>query len=111
MPGAAVHAQAQQTGKAYRIGFLRAGQPPKPRAEAFQHGLRELGYVDGQNVVVEFRFSDGSVEQLPRLVEELVRLKVDVILASGASPFLAAKKATASMPIVFVGVISPVELD
>ncbi len=110
LPGAAVHAQERQAGKAYRIGFLRAGQPPKPWAEAFQQGLHELGYVDGQNVVVDFRFSDGSVEQLPRLVEELVRLKVDVILTSGASPPLAAKKATASMPIVFVGVISPVEL-
>jgi len=103
-------AGAQQTGKVYRIGFLRAGQPPKPWVEAFQQGLRERGYVDGQNVVVEFRFTDGSVDQLPRLAEELVRLKVDVILASAAPPALAAKKATTSVPIVFVNVFDPVEL-
>src|ERR1700730_3394824 len=96
----AAEAQAQKAGKVYRIGFLRAGQPPKPWVEAFQQGLRERGYVDGQNVVVEFRFTDGSFDQLPRLAEELVRLKVDVILASGAPPALAAKKATTSVPIV-----------
>jgi putative tryptophan/tyrosine transport system substrate-binding protein len=103
-------AQAQKVGKVYRIGFLRAGQPPKPWVEAFQQGLRERGYVDGQNVVVEFRFTDGSFDQLPRLAEELVRLKVDVILASAAPPALAAKKATTSVPIVFVNVFDPVEL-
>jgi putative ABC transport system substrate-binding protein len=106
----AAEAQEQKAGKVYRIGFLRAGQPPKPWVEAFQQGLRERGYVDGQNVVVEFRFSDGSFDQLPRLAEELVRLKVDVILASAAPPALAAKKATTSVPIVFVNVFDPVEL-
>jgi len=106
----AAHAQEQKAGKVYRIGFLRAGQPPKPWVEAFQQGLRERGYVDGQNVVVEFRFTDGSFNQLPRLAEELVRLKVDVILASAAPPALAAKKATTSVPIVFVNVFDPVEL-
>jgi len=106
----AAEAQEQKAGKVYRIGFLRAGQPPKPWVEAFQQGLRERGYVDGQNVVLEFRFTDGSFDQLPRLAEELGRLKVDVILASGAPPALAAKKATTSVPIVFVGVFDPVEL-
>ena len=105
----AAHAQEQKAGKVYRIGFPRAGQPPKPWVEAFQQGLRERGYVDGQNVVVEFRFTDGGVNQLPRLAEELVRLKVDVILASAAPPALAAKKATTSVPIVFVNVFDPVE--
>src|ERR1700704_3501797 len=95
-------AEAQPAGKVYRIGFLRAGKPPKTWVEAFQQGLRERGYVDGQNVVVEFRFTDGSVDHLPQLAEELVRLKVDVILASTAPSALAAKKATASVPIVFV---------
>jgi ABC transporter substrate binding protein len=106
----AAEAQEQKARKVYRIGFLRAGQAPKPWVEAFQQGLRERGYVDGQNVVVEFRFTDGSVDQLPRLAEELVRLKVDVILASAAPPALAAKKATTSVPIVFVNVFDPVEL-
>ena len=72
-------AQAQKPTKVYRIGFLRAGSPPKIWVEAFQQGLRERGYVDGQNVVIEFRFTDGSHDQLPQLAEELVRSKVDVI--------------------------------
>jgi putative ABC transport system substrate-binding protein len=110
VPGAAAHAQEHQVGKAYRIGFLRAGQPPKAWVEAFQQGLRERGYVYGQNVVVEFRFTDGSLEQLPRLADELVRLKVDVIFASGGPPALAAQKASTSVPIVFAGVTSPVEI-
>jgi putative ABC transport system substrate-binding protein len=92
------------------IGFLRSGEPPKSWVEAFQLGLRERGYVDGQNVVVKFMFTDDSVDQLPPLVEELLRLKVDVILASAAPPALAAKKATTSVPIVFVGVTYPVEI-
>ncbi len=103
--GAAAHAQA---GKVHRIGFLRDGQPPQGYVEAFQQGLREWGYVDGRNVVIEFRI--GSVDQLPQLAEELVRLKVDVIVASAAPSALAAKKATTSVPIVFVNVFDPVEL-
>jgi putative ABC transport system substrate-binding protein len=106
----AARAQQPQEKKVYRIGFLRAGQPPKTWVEAFQQGLRERGYVDGQNVVVDFRFTDGSVDQLPRLAEELVRSKVDVIVASAAPPAVAAKKVTTSVPIVFVGVADPVEL-
>jgi putative ABC transport system substrate-binding protein len=101
--------EAQQAGKVYRIGFLRAGQPPETYVDGFQQGLRERGY-DGRNVVVEFRATDGSFDQLPRLVEELVRLKVDVILASAAPAALAAQGATSSLPIVFVGVVDPVEL-
>ena len=102
-------AYAQQPPKLPTIGFLRAGQPPKSWVEAFQQGLREREYFDGQNVVVEFRLTDGSVDQLPRLAEELVRLKVDVILASAAPSAIAAKKATTSVPIVFVG-SSPVAI-
>jgi putative ABC transport system substrate-binding protein len=103
-------AEGQQAGKVYRIGFLRSGQPPESYLGNFQQGLRELGYVYGQNVVVEVRATDGTVDQLPRLTEELLRLKVDVILASAAPAALAAKRATTSVPIVFVGVVDPVEL-
>ena len=110
LPGTVAHAQEHQTGKVYRIGFLRAGPPPTMWVEAFQQGLRERGYVDGQNVLVAFRFTDGSVDPLPQLAEELVRLKVDVILASAGPPALAAQKATSSVPIVFVSVVDPVEL-
>ena len=108
LPGAAAHAQERQAGKVYRIGFLRAGPLPKTWGEAFLQGLRERGYVEGQNVVVEFRITDGGVDQLPRFAEELVRLKVDVILASSSPPALAAKKATTSVPVVFVNVTDPV---
>src|SRR6266436_7440716 len=66
-------AQESQARKIYRIGFLRAGQPPTAWVEAFQQGLRELGYVAGKNVVIEFRFTDGGLDQLPQLVGELVR--------------------------------------
>ena len=103
-------AEAQQTGKVYRIGFLRAGQPPETYIEGFRHGLGEWGHVDGRDVVVEFRATDGSLDQLPQLAEELVRLKVDIIVASAAPAALAVKRATATVPIVFVGVIDPVEL-
>ena len=102
--------EAQQAGKVYRIGFLRAGQPPETYLEGFQQGLQERGYVYGQNVVVELRATDGSFDQLPRFAEELVRLKVDVILASAAPAALAVRKLTTSVPIVFVGVVDPVEL-
>ena len=104
-----IAARAQQPAMPV-IGFLRAGEPPKTFVEAFQQGLRELGHVDGQNVVVKFMLTDDSIDQLPQLVEELLRLKVDVILASAAQPALAAKKATTSVPIVFVGVTYPVEI-
>ena len=101
-------AEAQPAGKVWRIGFLRAGPPPKMWVEAFQEGLRERGYVDGQNVLVVFRFTDGSVDRLPQLAEELVRLKVDVILASSGTAARAAKGATVSTPIVFVNAYDPV---
>ena len=112
VPGPVADAQAQQqpAGKVYRIGFLRQGQPPKAWVEALQQGLRERGYVEGRNVVWEFRSTDGSLDQLPQFAEELVRLKVDVILASAASAAMAAKGATTSVPIVFAGVYNPVEI-
>jgi len=102
--------EAQQPGKVYRIGFLRGGQPPTVWVDGFQQGLRERGYVDGQNVVIEFRFTDGRVDRLTRLAEDLLRSEVDVIVASAAPAALAAKKATTSVPIVFVAVNDPVGL-
>ena len=102
-------ARAQQAAMPV-IGFLRAGTPPKSWVDTFHQGLRDRGYIDGKNVVVEFRFSDGSVDELPQLAEELVRLKADVILASAAHAALAAKNATTRVPIVFAGVTHPVEI-
>ena len=92
------------------IGFLRAGQPPKTWVEAFQQGLQERGYTVGQNVIVEFRFTDGGLDQLPRLAEELLLLKVHLIVASGTSAAIAARKATTAVPIVFASVTHPVEI-
>jgi putative tryptophan/tyrosine transport system substrate-binding protein len=101
-------AEAQQTAKVYRVGFLRAGEPLKLWLDEFREGLRELGYVEGQNVVIELRI--GTLDELPRLAEELVRSKVDVILASASSAGIAAKKATTSIPIVFTSLSHPVEI-
>src|SRR5262245_32102645 len=107
---APVQAQGPRAVKIYRIRFLRAGDPPAGYLEGFQQGLQEGGYVLGQNVVVERRTTDGSVDQLPMLAEELLRSKVDVILASAAPSAQIAKNATTSVPIVFVGVVDPVGL-
>ena len=85
------HAQHQPAGKVYRIGFLSQGQPPKAFLEALQQGLRERGYAEGRNLVWEFRSTDGSLDQLPQFAEDLVRLKVDVILARSSSGASAAK--------------------
>ena len=101
-------ARAQQAGKVYRIGFLRAGQPPKAWVDAFKNGLQEQGFIVGQNVLLEFKL--GNTDQLPQLAEELVRLNVDVILASASSAAMAAKRVTTSIPIVMAAVYSPVEV-
>src|SRR5215470_16453376 len=103
-------AQQQPAAKVYRIGFLRSGQPPESYIAGLQQGLREQGYVPGQNVVVELRATDGSVDQLPRLAEELMRSRVDVLVAAAAPAALAIKRTTVSVPVIFVGVIDPVEL-
>src|SRR5262245_1628781 len=102
--------QQPQEGKVYRIGWLRAGQPTQAWVDALEQGLRDRGYVDGQNVLMEFRFTDGSIDQLPQFAAELLRSKVDIILASGAPAALAAKKTTTSVPILMTSVFDPVEL-
>jgi putative ABC transport system substrate-binding protein len=110
LSAAAAQGQDREGDKVYRIGFLRAGTSPRTWVEALQEGLRKRGYVEGQNLVVEFRFTDGSVDQLPQRAEELVRSKVDVILASSSPAAVATKKATTSLPIVFVNVFDPIEI-
>jgi putative ABC transport system substrate-binding protein len=102
--------EAQPVGKGYCIGFLSAGPPPGEFVEAFQQGLGARGYIDGRNVVIEYRSTDGSFDELSRLAAELVRLNVDVILASGAPAAFAARSATTKVPIVFVHVYDPVEI-
>jgi putative ABC transport system substrate-binding protein len=109
-PAGVAHAQQQPAGTVYRIGVLSQGQPPKAYIEALQQGLRERGYAQGRNLIWELRATDGSLDQLSHLAEELVRLKVDVILARASSGAMAAKKATTSIPVVFFAVYAPVEI-
>src|SRR5262245_26658180 len=87
-------AQPQPAGKVYRIGFLSQGQMPKVSFEALQEGLRERGYIEGRNLVWELRQTDGSLDQFPQFAEELVRSKVDLIVARSSSGASAAKRAT-----------------
>ncbi len=102
-------AEAQQAGKVYRIGFLRTGSGSpitSPFGIAFRQRLREFGYVEGQNLVIEYRSKEGKRERRPEMAAELVRLKVDVIVTQGGSPRLirAAQGATRTIPIVMTGV-------
>jgi putative ABC transport system substrate-binding protein len=106
----AAEAQEQKAGKVYRIGLLSQGQLPRAFFEALQQGLRERGYAEGRNLVWELRATDGSLDQLSQFAEELVRLKVDVIVARSSSGAMPAKRATTSIPIVFVSVYAPVEI-
>ena len=98
----AMIAEAQQPTKVPRIGFLNA--PPTAsipaRIEAFRQGLSELGYVEGKNIVIEYRSAEGKAEHVPDLAAELVRLKVDIIVSSGPTSTHRAKKATSTIPIV-----------
>ena len=95
-------ADAQRPGHVPRIGWLALASPPLIELEGLRLGLRELGYVEGQNIVIEDRYAEGKSERLPDLVAELVRLKVDVLLAAGGAPTRAAKQGTTTTPIVSV---------
>lgn len=109
-PGGDAHAQQPPAARVYRIGFLSQGQPPKAYMEAVKQGFREWDTSRGRNLVLELRSTDGSLEPLSQFADELVRLKVDVILARASSGALAAKRATTSIPIVFFAVYAPVEI-
>src|SRR5229473_5855397 len=97
-------AEAQQKGKMPRVGFLDPHTPSiaAPFHDAFRRRLRELGYVEGQNIAIEYRFAEGQTERLPELAAELVHGDVDVIVA-GATGVRAAQRATTAIPIVMVG--------
>lgn len=104
-------ARAQQTGQVWRIGYLSLTSDTesyKPWLAAAVDGLRELGYVDGKNIVIERRYAAGQVERLSTLAAELVRLKVDVLVSAPAGSALAARSATRTIPIVFIGEPDPV---
>jgi putative ABC transport system substrate-binding protein len=102
-------ADAQRPGKIPRIGVLMPGRPPSLLLDAFRRGLRELGYVEGQTISIEYRWAEGKVDRLPSLAAELVGLKVDVIVTGGGVPGVhAAKRATDTIPIVFTNAADPV---
>src|SRR5262245_18925200 len=105
-------AQAQQAGKLYRIGLLSGGSPERntPQIEAFLKSLHDMGWVDGQNVIIEWRSAEASTDRLAALATELVQLKVDVIVTVASTPAtVAAKRATTTIPIVMVAVGAPLE--
>src|SRR5262249_1443887 len=105
-------AEAQPTGMVYRMGMIWMPSPPSPAFvrmwDAFSDGLRQLGYVEGKNILIERRYSEGQAERYPRLAAELVGLKVDLIMVITTPAALAAKAATGTIPILFVTAIDPV---
>jgi putative tryptophan/tyrosine transport system substrate-binding protein len=99
---------AQSSSRPARIGVLRPGSPPDPLVEDLRQGLRDLGYVEGRNIILEYRYADGDLDRLPALAAELVQLKVDLITAWSTPAVLAAKSESSTIPIVFGGVGEPV---
>jgi putative ABC transport system substrate-binding protein len=103
-------AEAQQAKKVFRIGYLMPGNPntESTDSEAIRLALRELGYIEGQNIAFEYRYADGKRDRFPELAAELVRLKVDIILVDGGNnPARALKNATNTIPIVMMGGSGP----
>ena len=104
-------ARAQQPTKISRIGILTSGNPTNrhtPAAKAFHQALRELGYVEGKDILIEYRFAVGRFQALSESAEELVRLNVDVIVTTATDATLAAQRATRTIPIVMGGIGDPV---
>jgi putative ABC transport system substrate-binding protein len=104
---APVAASAQQAGKVWRIGLVRGAPAPAAEIDALRQSLRELGYVEGQNLSIELRWADGNEDRLPSLVADLISSRVDVIVASAPAATRAAKQATTTIPIVMVTVADP----
>jgi putative ABC transport system substrate-binding protein len=102
-------AAAQPAAKVHRIGLLRVGPPPPSFIEPFRQGLSQLGYVEGQNIVIEYGLGR-SAEQLPEIAADLLRRKVDVLVASGTPSVLPARNATRTTPVVFVAGIDPIAI-
>jgi len=100
-------ARAQQPKKVPRIGYLSAGSPPPNRA--FWQGMREFGYVESQNILVDYRWAEGKPERLPELTADLIRLKVEVVFAFGTQAALAAKSTATTTPVIFHTHADPVE--
>jgi putative ABC transport system substrate-binding protein len=104
--------EAQQPKPLPHVGFLSgaAASVARPNVDAFRQGLNNLGYIEGKNIRIEYRFAEGRIDRLSDLAQELVHLKVDVLLAGGTPPALAAKQATKTIPVVFVTVADPLRV-
>jgi ABC-type uncharacterized transport system substrate-binding protein len=103
-------ARAQQPGKTYRIGWLQPGPIPDPWIKGFRQGLQEFNYVEGKNLIIEYRWGDGNFDRLPAMAAELVHLNPDVIISVNTAALLALQKATTTIPIVMLGTADPVAL-
>ncbi len=105
------YAHAQQPAKIPRIGFVAGGGDatnPGFLVEAFRQGLRDVGFIEGKNILVEYRYAEGKVDRIPSLVAELVQLKVDILVSATTQAIRAAKQATGTIPIVMVTTVDPV---
>ena len=103
--------EAQQPKQVFRIGYLSSSDPAteSTRAEAIRLALRKLGYIEGQNIAIEYRYAEGKRDRAPELAAELVRLKVDIIVVAGGAPVIrAAKNATKTIPIVMMGPVGSI---
>ena len=105
-----VYAEAQQPTKIPRIGYVSgtSADNPGPGLTAFRQGLRDIGYVEGKNILFEYRYAEDKLDRVPGLVDELVQLKVDVLVVFERRAIIAAKQATKTIPIVMVTAVDPV---
>src|SRR5437016_6772941 len=101
-------AHAQKQASIPRIGVLLLGAPPNANLDAFVQGLRELGYIEGKNILIEYRFAEGKADRLPELATELVQLKVDAIFTTGTPAIFALKQGTKKIPIVLFSARHPI---
>src|SRR5262245_27130046 len=110
--GAPLKAKAQQPMRRYLLGYLSSGSPSSAPhlIPAFKQGLRELGWIEGQNIVTEYRFADGRFERLPNLAAELIKLNVDIFVAVATPTAEVVKKASSTIPIVGITLGDPVRL-
>jgi putative ABC transport system substrate-binding protein len=108
LTGGLLAAEAQPRPRVARVAFLEGGNVGSHLWQATRDGLRDLGYVEGQNLIIEFRSAEGQFDRLPELVAELIRLRVDVIVTAGDPAVVAAKQATSTIPIVMAAVGDPV---
>lgn len=103
-------AQAQPSGRIYRLGVLRATEPAPDLSTALLDTLRERGYIEGRNLIIERRFASGQLDRLPALARELVQLRMDAMICVGPAPVRAAREATSTIPIILFGNFDPVAL-